>query len=135
MAAKKGRKLTKRGLVKKLDTVFSKYIRTRHADAYGSVACYTCGIIKHWKDMHCGHFISRVYYSTRWDEDNCKTQCASCNLYHQGQQYIFGKKLEQEIGIGRIEQMQEIKHHASKYSIQDYLDMIELYKGKTYEPE
>ena len=119
------RTITKRGLVAKLDKVFSLYVRQKDKDDNGGVKCYTCDAYKHWKDMHCGHFISRVYYSTRWEVDNCRVQCPSCNLYHQGQQYIFGKRLESEIGIGRIEQMQEAKHHASKFSVQDYKDMIE----------
>lgn len=130
---KKGRKVSKRGLIKKLDTVFSLWVRTKDADFNGMVHCYTCPAFKHWKQMQCGHFISRVYYSLRWEPDNCRVQCASCNLYHQGEQYTFGKNLEKELGNLRIEQMREIKNHASGFSVQDYLDKIEYFNSRLEE--
>ena len=65
---------SRKNIVKKLDTVFSQYIRLRYADNY-IVECYTCGIKNHYKKMHCGHFMSRKHYSTRWDELNCQVQC------------------------------------------------------------
>lgn len=122
------RTITKRGLIKKLDKVFSLYIRNKYAKDE-MVKCFTCDVWKHIKEMHCGHFISRVYYSLRWDEDNCRPQCPSCNLYHQGQQYEFGRRLEKEIGLGRIEQMMEIKSHPARFSIADYQDMIQRFEG------
>jgi hypothetical protein len=122
---------TKRGLIKKLDKVFSLYIRHKYAKD-GMVRCYTCTAMKPPKEMQCGHFISRSYYILRWEEDNARPQCASCNLYHQGQQYEFGRRLEKEIGIGRIEQMMEIKNQPARFSIADYQDMIAKYSEITY---
>jgi hypothetical protein len=124
------RAVTKRGLIKKLDKVFSLYIRHKYAKD-GMVKCYTCDAVKPIAQMQCGHFISRAYYSTRWEEDNCRPQDVSCNIYHQGMQYEFGRRLEKEIGIGRIEQMMEIKSHPARFSIADYQEMIDLYTTKT----
>lgn len=125
------RTITKLGLIKKLDKVFSLYIRHKYAKD-GMVKCYTCDAVKPIKEMQCGHFISRAYYSLRWDEDNCRPQDASCNLYHHGQQYIFGKNLEKELGKERIEEMMVIKNRPSGFSIADYQDMIERYSANTY---
>ena len=36
-------------LKKKLDVLFSQYIRRRNADHLGRVKCFTCGVEKHWK--------------------------------------------------------------------------------------
>ena len=121
---KKTKKPSKRALIKKLDTVFSLWVRNKHATSDGLVFCYTCLTRKPVKEMQCGHFISRAYFSTRWEPDNCRPQCVSCNIYHQGQQYIFGKNLEKELRIGRIAQMQKIKSQPARFSIQDYQDMI-----------
>ena len=47
------RKLTRKNIVKKLDTVFSEYIRRKYADKLGNVKCYTC------KKKHTGE--ARAY--------------------------------------------------------------------------
>jgi 5-methylcytosine-specific restriction endonuclease McrA len=122
----KPKKRNKRALVKKLDKVFSVWIRSR-GSINGMNECYTCGSVRPLKQLQCGHFISRTYYTTRWEPDNCRPQCISCNMYNQGQQYLFGKKLEIELGAGRVEQLQEIKSQPSFFSLTDYQEMIEFY--------
>ena len=61
------KKLTRTKLVKKLDTIFSQYIRKVNSDNEIST-CFTCGKQDHWKKLQNGHFQSRRHYSTRWDE-------------------------------------------------------------------
>ena len=46
-------------LKKKLDVLFSQYIRRKNADHLGRVKCFTCGVEKHWKEQQAGHFQSR----------------------------------------------------------------------------
>jgi len=58
----------------KLDKAFSTFIRYRDTNAEGYGACWTCGKIIHFKDGHCGHFISRRHKATRWNEQNCGLQ-------------------------------------------------------------
>ena len=85
------KKLTRAKLVKKLDVIFSKYIRLKNANHRGHVKCVTCGKIDLWDGgtMQAGHFMSRKHYSTRWDEDNVQVQCVGCNMFRQGEQYKF----------------------------------------------
>ena len=66
------RKVSRKSLVKKLDAIFSEYIRLRKANKQGIVTCYTCGKKAYWKGqgMQNGHFMSRKSYSTRWEELN-----------------------------------------------------------------
>ena len=49
------RKISRKGLVRKLDKVFSIYIRTRHAKEE-LVRCVTCKspLPKHWKEVDAG---------------------------------------------------------------------------------
>ena len=121
--------MSKSKLVKKLDAVFSKYIRWKYADHNGYVECYTCGTFKHVKEMQCGHFMSRRHYSTRWSEDNTRPQCVKCNMFEQGNQYIFGKKLEAELGED-FNKLLRLKNQTAKYSKADYEYLIDLYKDK-----
>jgi len=65
-------------LVKKLDKIFSEYIRAR--DKY---KCITCGATKETHIIQCGHLFSRQCHSTRWDESNAHAQCAGCNYRHE----------------------------------------------------
>ena len=82
-------------LITKLDICFSQFVRLRdYNNEGGFTECYTCGKKKvKIGDVHCGHFISRTKYPTRWDEDNCKTQCIRCNTYGAGQQFLFARKM------------------------------------------
>lgn len=82
-------------IVASLDGWFSKYIRLKHSKD-GVANCYTCGRAASWKELQAGHFQSRAKYSTRWDEDNVRPQCAKCNIQNGGQQYSFGLKLNTE---------------------------------------
>lgn len=89
------KKPTRKTIVKKLDAVFSEYIRRRYAK--NDVAeCVTCGKQDHWKKLQAGHFMSRKFYATRWDEKNVQVQCYACNVMRYGEQYKFAKWLGEE---------------------------------------
>lgn len=84
----------------KLDKVFSQYIRLSSSED-GYCRCFTCGDPHPWKEIDCGHWISRGRLMTRWDENNCRCQCKGCNLFGKitgqaGEPYLFGLKLESE---------------------------------------
>ena len=88
-------------VIKKLDVVFSKYIRLVNADKNGYCTCVTCNKKFFWKEIQAGHFMSRKHYSTRWDENNVSPQCVSCNIYRSGEQYKYslylGNNLSEEL--------------------------------------
>ena len=122
--------MSKSKLVKKLDQIFSKYIRYYYADSNGYVSCYTCGTTKPVKEMQAGHFQSRRHYSVRWDIEygNVKPQCVKCNMFEQGQQFIFGNKLKAEIGEDRFNELLQLSNTSVKRSQEDYKEMIAYYK-------
>ena len=74
----KTRARKKPDLVKKLDRVFSLYIRLRDTMPGGYVRCISCGQIKKFEDVDCGHFHSRRHMATRFDEDNAHAECRHC---------------------------------------------------------
>lgn len=114
-------------LIKELDKVYSIYIRKSGADENGMVRCYTCGKIGHWKEMHCGHFFSRRYYSTRFFEKNTKVQCVSCNIFNQGAAPQFAIHLIKEYGNGILEELEREKNKTLKLSIPELEDLIKYY--------
>lgn len=66
--------------IKKLDSVFSLYIRMRDSRMYGYKAfkCISCGDVKPFDMMDCGHFVSRNCMPLRWNEMNCNGECSHC---------------------------------------------------------
>jgi hypothetical protein len=118
--------MTRSKIVKKLDKVFSLYIRNRYSKN-GKAECFTCGKIDDVSRLHAGHFMSRKHYATRWDDVNVQVQCPKCNLFGQGEQYIFGLNLDIKYGKGTAEQLQQKARNTVKLSNDDLNELIHKY--------
>lgn len=126
------KKLTRSKLVKKLDSIFSQYIRQRDSE-YGSCTCVTCGVQKPIKQMQNGHFITRSKYATRWDEENCGVQCIGCNMFKQGEQYKFSIYIDQKHYAGKADEILLKSNQTVKYTDQDLIELINTFKLKLNE--
>jgi len=122
------KKVSRSKLVKKLDTVFSQYIRLKNS-VDEKATCFTCGKVDHWKKLQNGHFQSRKHYSTRWDEENCQVQCAGCNVFKYGEQYKFSVNLDAKYGEGTAERLSIKAQQIIKLSNFEIEDMIKRYKN------
>lgn len=122
-------------LIKKLDEVFSQWIRRRDADYLGQTACYTCGTVKPWKEMHAGHFMSRGKWSTRYHEQNVQPQCVGCNIFRSGEQYKFGVHLDAQYGQGTADKLEYLSNQTGKYPKAELERLIEVYKQRLSELE
>lgn len=118
-------------LKKILDKVFSEYIRRKYSNGNGGVKCYTCGKEKHWKEIHCGHFISRGYLATRFDESNTRPQCVGCNIFGSGRNVEFAQKLNEEVGKQTVQSLFRKAQEITKNY--PYEEKIEYYKQKVKE--
>lgn len=119
-------------LTKELDKVFSLYIRQRDSDEDGYGRCVTCDKLGHYKEMDCGHFVSRSYKSVRWNEYNCALQCKRCNSYGAGEQYLFGKAIDKRWGDNISFVLQSSKHNSYKANKLDLIEKINYYKQLIY---
>jgi len=122
------KKPKRKTLVRKLDQIFSLYIRTRDADKKGICTCCTCGKKLPIKQIHCGHFMSRRHMSTRWDEENVSAQCSSCNTFRSGEQYKFALFLNEKYNTDKSSELLQKSRQTAKYSITDLEEMIEHFK-------
>jgi hypothetical protein len=123
------KKKTRSQVVKKLDAVFSEYIRRRYAKN-DIATCVTCGKQDHWKKLQAGHFQSRKHYATRWDETNVQVQCSGCNVFRWGEQYKFSKWLDANKGEGTSEGLAAKANQIVKFTTNELEEMIEEYKEK-----
>lgn len=111
---------------KKLDALFSQFIRLRD-DGKG---CYTCGVMKPWKELQCGHFTPRQYLSLRYDETNCHSQCYACNMLYNGQPSAYAVRLKKEYGDDIIEKLESkrreiVRYYPYELKIEEYKEKIE----------
>jgi len=112
-------------LKKKLDAVFSKYIRQRDAGI-----CYTCGNKKEPKYQQNGHYISRQHNSTRFDEENCHCQCVACNVFKKGNMDEYALRLQRQYGSGILKKLNKKKWQTKQFTVQELEEMIEYYTKK-----
>ncbi len=101
-------KTSRRELIKRLDRIFSMYIRLKYSTG-GMVRCYTCGRWYPIEQMTVGHFIKRQFSGVRYDERNVKPQCRRCNYFLQGNDVEFERRLKQEYGDHIIDLLREKK--------------------------
>ena len=110
---------------KKTDKWFSLYIRLRgaiefHKETGADISlgrCCTCGVIKQWKYMDCGHFISKGLGGSsgvRWDERNAHLQCKICNAFRQGNAQAYEPFMRDKYGQKVIDEL-TIKHKIGNY--------------------
>ena len=121
-------------LKKKLDKVFSEYIRRR--DSIGDVCiCITCGRMGQWKYMDNGHYMKRQHLATRYDEKNCNGQCKCCNYAEQGANEKYKIAIDKKWGVGTADKLEQKKHNKVKWTAFEYETLIEHYQDKIKEME
>ena len=111
----------------KLWKLVSEYVRRRHATSEGYVECYTCGKVDHWKNYDAGHGIPGRKNMVLFDLEVLRAQCKGCNR-NQGEQFIFGTKLDEENGPGWFE-MKLINSRKPRkiydYELEEMIESIE----------
>jgi hypothetical protein len=128
-------------LVKKLDRVFSVYIRLKESDGKGFCTCITCGKMHHYKGIHNGHFIPRDRKATRFNEMNCHPQCVYCNYHKHGQPDIYRSRLIEMYGKEEVEKLERLAQMGGaddsislQQKIKEYKEKVKaLKKGKDLE--
>lgn len=119
---------TRRQLEKKLDKVFSIYVRKSN-----NGICITCGRQQDWKLTDCGHYIKRNVKRFRWEIMNTGCQCKKCNNWGEGEKDIFRRKLIEKYGSQKIEIMEAERFKPFKWSLSDLKLMILDYDKKIKE--
>jgi hypothetical protein len=122
-------------LKKKLDKIFSEYIRKRDSDYRGFCKCISCS--KEYPafggKIHAGHLFSRRYLSIRYDEKNVNAQCSYCNTFLNGNQLLTARGVERKWGKGVVEDLESRMNVVVKLSRIDYEEAIDFYKRKIKE--
>lgn len=117
-------------LKKRLDAVFSVWTRMRFSDPQGIAPCASCGVLKPWKQLQCGHFQKRHYLATRWHPENCAPQCSSCNVFMGGNYASYAAWGVNRYGMDWPARMVSLSRVPTKFSRGDLTAMIEDYEKR-----
>ena len=123
------------GLVRKLDTVFSRFVRMSWADEGGTVRCVTCGKLLHWKESHASHFCSRRHMSTRWDKMNVHPCCPRCNVFEYGALDEYSRFIIDTYGREAFDALLSSKRETKKWTRPELEGLIRKYESAAREQE
>jgi hypothetical protein len=123
-AKKPRRKSELKTLKNRAWTLMSRWIRSKDADRFGLVECYTCRNRLPWKggEIHAGH---RFHGRLDYDERNLKPQCKGCNRYRHGERDEYAERLITEHGL---EWYQKLKLDANTHPGYKELELKEIIK-------
>ena len=131
------KKKTVSKLKEELKPIISRFIRLRDClRTTGSpdyAECITCGETKEYRLLDAGHFMSRQYNATLYDERNIHAQCKSCNVWKSGDVLEHGRQIDLLYGEGIAEELEYLaKLTTKKFTIpeleqlkKDFLKKIE----------
>lgn len=103
----------------------------------GFCRCVTCGVTKHYTDMHGGHFVPKGKSSSlAFDERNVHVQCPGCNLFgmkHGIAAQTYTMFMIKTYGKKQVDKMLADANKPHKLYAADYREMIQSYNAKIKE--
>lgn len=128
--AHRAKRREKVDLAKRLDMVFSAYVRLRDAMYGGNTVCISCGRVLPFEQMQAGHYYSRRCMSTRWDADNVHSECSICNCHDSNHLKGYTVNLLSKIGEVRFNRLAELHNQERKWCDAELEDMIRHYTAE-----
>jgi len=114
-------------LIKKAQTTFNTYIRTRDA----GLNCISCDK-KLTGKFDAGHYFNaNNHWSVRFDERNVHGQCVNCNQHKHGNLLNYQIGIQQRIGADELIELHAIAHNTRKFTRDELRELISIYKEKT----
>ena len=114
-------------LIKKLDKLFSRYVRQKYANEGGWVECVTCRAWMPWEQSQAGHFVKRGHHAVRWDEQNVHPQCPRCNLYLNGAQDEYAAYILNEYGPETLKRLLDAKRVSKRWTVGELREMVDRF--------
>lgn len=129
--AHKNKFASRKGLIYKLDRVYSCYIKEKEqTDGYAS--CITCDKTFDVYSMDCGHYVSRRVMQLRYDERNTHVQCVRCNRFEQGNIDVYTLKMIEMYGSDIIQEFHKIRNNNVKITDFDLTEKLKFYSEKLH---
>ena len=133
--AKKRKPPSLPSLKKKLDRIYSRYVRYSAVDSAGKVSCFTCEYRGDPKKMHAGHWIPRQHMAVRWESWNVHPQCYACNMHYGGRPQEYRERLVEIYGEVRTAEFAMRRHEIRQWTRDELGGLISNYEKKLKELE
>jgi hypothetical protein len=115
-------------LKKEADKWFSLYVRYRdgkfeNGEWYSQ--CITSGEWMPLKKAQAGHFISRRYNATRFEEENVNAQSYRDNVLFNGEQYKYAIAVDLKYGDGTAKKLSEMAKESHQFTVEELQTIID----------
>lgn len=128
---------TAQQLVKVADEAFSKYIRLRDSEGDSknrSGSCITCGrplavlVDGKFNRGQNGHFVSRGFMVTRFDDMNCHLQCEHCNNWRDKRDMTsaYAKAVDKLYGKGCADELEALTKEENSRRLPPKADLLDI---------
>lgn len=112
-------------------SLMSEYSRLKDSNRDGMVKCVTCETVKHWKEMHAGHFFhGSKQRPISYDDRNIHAQCSGCNLYGGGKRDHYSVYVIRRYGSMAPEELRTLKLSGKEMRRIDLEEMIALQEAR-----
>ena len=110
--------------------LMSELVRRQYADRTGMCTCYTCDKTMDWREIQAGHGISGRGGFVLFLEEVIKPQCATCNIFRQGDYARFIPKLIDEYSIEQFQEWVVESRKPFKRTKKDYVELVYELQGR-----
>jgi len=111
------RKISKKGLKRRADKLFSKYIRSVNH-------CEWCGT-RDASTLQCAHVFSRRFLVTRWSPLNANCLCASCHFKAHQKPVEYVEWVKEYLGEAVYDELRrEAKVSVRKVDLQETIKYL-----------
>jgi hypothetical protein len=117
------KKITRKGLIKKLDKKFGEIVRSR---GY----CLKCNKGAEQVTLHCAHIFSRRNVSVRWDFDNAVSLCYSCHYWWaHPNPILFTDFIKDYLGEMKYESLKIRANTIKKFTMEELQSLLKSMGG------
>lgn len=107
---------------------FSIFIRARGADAQGMQTCFTCDVVKFWREFEAGHLVPGRTNAVLFDERSVRPQCRRCNGHFRGNVIVFYPKMVRLFGQAIVDEIVAQRDVTHKWEPDELLNIYLKYK-------
>lgn len=112
---------------KKAWAAFSKWVRTKAADALGLVKCVTCQAVLPIELMQAGHFIPGRKNAILYDERGVHPQCYACNIILKGNPRKYDAFMRAKYGQAVIDELDRLSETTVQMKAFQHMAIYEKY--------
>lgn len=108
---------------------FSIFIRARGADSQGMQTCFTCDVVKFWREFEAGHLVPGRTNAVLFDERSVRPQCRRCNGHFRGNVIVFYPKMVRLLGQDIVDEIVAQRDVTHKWEPGELQALFEKYSA------